>query len=237
MQHRKRLILDAMQIPVWVKQGSTLRSVDANLPSSQIATAEPTPVGNNTELLDWESLQEKVAGCTLCGLCKSRRQAVFGVGPTTARWMVVGEAPGAEEDARGEPFVGQAGRLLDNMLASIGLSRERDVFIANILKCRPPGNRDPQESEVASCTPYLHRQIELVAPHLILLLGRFAAQTLLGTHSSIANLRGTTHHVTVGQAVYPAIVSYHPAYLLRNLPDKAKSWDDLLLARKVFNDR
>jgi DNA polymerase len=151
--------------------------------------------------------------------------------------MLVGEAPGAEEDARGEPFVGQAGRLLDNMLSAVGLARTgsdaRAVYIANVLKCRPPGNRNPAPDEVAQCDPFLKRQIELVNPRLVLVMGRFAAQSLLGTEASIASLRGTVHHIEVADRRVPVVVTYHPAYLLRNLADKAKSWADLCFARDV----
>jgi uracil-DNA glycosylase len=148
--------------------------------------------------------------------------------------MIVGEAPGAEEDARGEPFVGQAGRLLSNMLAAVGVAREQ-VYIANVLKCRPPGNRNPEPGEVAQCAPYLQRQIALLKPQLILILGRFAAQSLLATDASIASLRGRFHSVKSGETAVPAVVSYHPAYLLRNLPEKAKSWADLQLALSAVN--
>jgi DNA polymerase len=155
---------------------------------------------------------------------------VFGVGDENADWMLIGEAPGAEEDRLGDPFVGQAGRLLDNMLAAIDLERTKNVYIANVLKCRPPGNRNPQPEEVAKCSPHLLRQIELVQPKLILAMGRFAAQTLLGTDASIASLRGRVHRY----AGRPLIVTYHPAYLLRNLPDKAKAWADLVFARRTM---
>ncbi len=162
---------------------------------------------------------------------------MFGVGYRHAEWMLVGEAPGAEEDARGEPFVGQAGKLLDNMLASIGLTRAgetpQSVFIANVLKCRPPGNRNPEPAEVAQCEPFLRRQVELIAPRLVLVMGRFAAQALLGTDASIASLRGQVHHIEVAGRRVPVVVTYHPAYLLRNLGDKAKSWADLCFAREV----
>jgi uracil-DNA glycosylase family 4 len=178
----------------------------------------------------WATLQAEVAACRRCGLCESRRNTVFGTGPATARWMLIGEAPGAEEDARGEPFVGAAGQLLTQMLAAAGLARETDVFITNILKCRPPGNRNPEPEEVAKCTPYLLRQIERVKPRLILAMGRFAAQTLLDTDASIASLRGKVHRY----AGVPLIVTYHPAYLLRTLPDKAKAWADLVFARKTM---
>lgn len=181
--------------------------------------------------LDWAALKSTVAGCTACPLCKTRTHTVFGVGDEQAEWMMVGEAPGAEEDARGEPFVGQAGRLLDNMLAAVGLKRDANVYIANVLKCRPPGNRNPAPSEVGQCSPHLTRQIALIQPKLILAMGRFAAQTLLGTDASIASLRGRLFRY---QGV-PLIVSYHPAYLLRTLPDKAKAWEDLCFARTTMN--
>ena len=156
----------------------------------------------------------------------TRKQAVFGVGDENADWLFVGEGPGAEEDARGEPFVGQAGRLLDNMLASIGLKRGQDVYIANILKCRPPGNRVPEPQEAAQCEPFLLRQIELIRPRLIVALGKTAASNLLRTEASLGSLRGRLHDFRGT----PVLVTYHPAYLLRNLPDKAKSWEDLCLA-------
>jgi DNA polymerase len=178
----------------------------------------------------WIELKQTVAACTQCGLHQSRTQTVFGVGDENADWMLIGEAPGAEEDRLGDPFVGQAGRLLDSMLAAIDLARGRNVYIANVLKCRPPGNRNPQPEEVARCTPYLLRQIEMVKPRLILAMGRFAAQTLLATEASIAGLRGKVHRYA-GVAL---IVTYHPAYLLRTLPDKAKAWQDLVFARRTM---
>ena len=180
--------------------------------------------------LDFPALKQAVAACGACALCKTRRNTVFGVGDERAEWMLVGEAPGAEEDARGEPFVGQAGRLLDRMLAAVGLARDRNVYIANVLKCRPPGNRNPEPSEVGRCSPHLLRQIGLIRPKLIVAMGRFAAQTLLGTDASIASLRGRLFEY---QGV-PLVVSYHPAYLLRNLPDKAKAWEDLCFARTAM---
>jgi DNA polymerase len=180
--------------------------------------------------MDWPALKGAVASCTACSLCKTRTHTVFGVGDEGAEWLLVGEAPGSEEDARGEPFVGQAGRLLDSMLAAIGLHRDKYVYIANVLKCRPPGNRNPEPFEVAQCSPHLVRQIELIQPKLIVALGRFAAQTLLNTTASIASLRGKLFRY---QGV-PLIVSYHPAYLLRNLPDKAKAWEDLCFARATM---
>ena len=178
----------------------------------------------------WIPLKSAVSACVQCGLHKTRTQTVFGVGDENADWMLIGEAPGAEEDRLGDPFVGQAGKLLDNMLAAIGLSRRSNVYIANVLKCRPPGNRNPEPEEVARCSPYLLRQIELVKPKLILAMGRFAAQTLLNTDASISSLRGKVHRY----AGVPLIVTYHPAYLLRTLPDKAKAWQDLVFAKKTM---
>ena len=182
---------------------------------------------------DWQELKVRVRDCTDCKLRAGCTQTVFGVGDEQADWLLVGEAPGAEEDRLGEPFVGQAGRLLDNMLAAVSLSRGENVYIANVLKCRPPGNRNPEPDEVAKCSPHLRRQIELVQPRLILAMGRFAAQTLLGTDATIASLRGKVHRYME----VPLIVTYHPAYLLRNLPDKAKAWADLLFAKKTIAAR
>ena len=178
----------------------------------------------------WIELKQAVPACTKCGLHKGRTQTVLGVGDEDADWLLVGEAPGAEEDRLGEPFVGQAGRLLDNMLAAIDLKRGANVYIANVLKCRPPGNRNPEPEEVAKCTPHLLRQIELIKPKLIVAMGRFAAQTLLNTDATIASLRGRLHSF----AGVPLIVTYHPAYLLRNLPDKSKAWADLVFAKKTM---
>jgi DNA polymerase len=180
--------------------------------------------------MDWPQLKAKVAGCTDCKLRAGCTQTVFGVGDEQADWLLVGEAPGAEEDRIGEPFVGQAGRLLDHMLLSIGLSRGKNVYIANGIKCRPPGNRNPEAEEIATCSPYLLRQIALIKPKLILAMGRFAAQTLLNSDATIASLRGRVH----SYAGVPLIVTYHPAYLLRNLPDKAKAWADLVFARRTI---
>jgi DNA polymerase len=180
--------------------------------------------------MDWPELKATVAGCTACALRAGCTQTVFGVGDESADWLLVGEAPGAEEDRQGEPFVGQAGRLLDSMLAALGLSRDKNVYIANVLKCRPPGNRNPEPAEVAACAPHLTRQIELIRPKLILAMGRFAVQTLLNTDATIGSLRGSVHRY---QGV-PLVVTYHPAYLLRNLPDKAKAWADLVLAKKTI---
>ncbi|MDP3584153.1 MAG: uracil-DNA glycosylase [Thiobacillus sp.] len=192
-------------------------------PASQL-TADASPA------CDWEQLADAVANCTRCKLSTTRTQGVLGVGDRNADWLIVGEAPGADEDAQGEPFVGQAGKLLDAMLGAIGLARGNRVYITNVLKSRPPGNRNPEHDEIAACMPYLLAQIELIRPRLIVALGRFAAQTLLQTDEAIARLRGRVHQY---QGV-PLIVTYHPAYLLRNLPDKARAWEDLCLARRTY---
>lgn len=192
--------------------------------ASPAATA--TPPAGAMPLLSWEELRQAVTECRACGLCDSRTNTVFGVGDPQPDWLVVGEAPGEQEDLQGEPFVGQAGKLLDNMLRAIGLDRQRKVYIANVLKCRPPGNRNPDPAEVAQCEPFLRRQVELLRPKIILAMGRFAVQSLLGSAEPIGRLRGRVHRY---QGV-PLVVTYHPAYLLRNLPEKAKAWADLCLA-------
>jgi uracil-DNA glycosylase family 4 len=190
-------------------------------------TLEPRPAPTQ----DWTELRERVAGCVRCGLCESRTQTVFGVGSEQADWLVIGEAPGAEEDRRGEPFVGRAGQLLNSMLIAIGLARET-VFIANILKCRPPGNRDPKPEEVSQCLPYLTNQIALLKPKIILAVGRIAAQNLLATDAPLARLRGKLH--SFGEAGTPLVITYHPAYLLRTPADKRKAWEDLKFARATY---
>jgi uracil-DNA glycosylase family 4 len=195
-----------------------LSAEDASQPADRVARIARLP---------WRELIADIEACTACGLCRTRHKTVPGVGDTSAEYLFVGEAPGAEEDARGEPFVGQAGRLLDNMLAALGMDRERNVYIANVLKCRPPNNRTPEPLEVDACRPYLERQVSLIEPKLIVALGRSAASLLLGTDASIASLRGRVHRYRG----IPLVVTYHPAYLLRNLHDKAKAWEDLLLAR------
>lgn len=184
--------------------------------------------------MDWAALAQETADCQACGLCRQRQQAVLGVGDTAADWLFIGEGPGAEEDARGEPFVGQAGKLLDAMLRAIGLRRGDDVYIANAVKCRPPNNRTPEVDEIAACKPYLLRQIELLQPRLIVLLGRVAVQALLGESGTLAALRGQTFSHRTARGEIPMLVSYHPAYLLRNLPDKAKAWQDLCRARQLM---
>ncbi|MEY2617547.1 MAG: putative polymerase bacteriophage-type,uracil-DNA glycosylase superfamily [Pseudomonadota bacterium] len=184
------------------------------------------PLAGPVADMDWDALAQAVASCQACGLCQSRRHTVFGVGDRQADWLVVGEAPGEMEDLQGEPFVGPAGQLLDNMLRAIGLGRHENVYIANVLKCRPPGNRNPEPAEVAQCEPFLRRQVALLKPKIILAMGRFAVQSLLGSSEPIGKLRGQIHQY---EGV-PVVVTYHPAYLLRNLPDKAKAWADLCLA-------
>jgi DNA polymerase len=200
------------------------RKFIAEEPSPPTAPVAATPA--DFASLDWTSLKACVADCTACALHKGRNKTVFGVGDERANWLFVGEGPGADEDAQGEPFVGQAGKLLDNMLAAINLKRDANVYIANIVKCRPPGNRNPQPDEAAACSPYLKWQIELIRPKLIVALGKVAAVNLLGRDASISSLRGGVHDC----GGIPLIVTYHPAYLLRTLPDKAKAWEDLCFA-------
>jgi len=195
------------------------------------AAAVPGSAGVMREAgFDWEQLRARVAACTRCALSATRTQTVFGVGNPRAQWLIVGEAPGAEEDRQGEPFVGRAGQLLNSMLRAIGLARE-EVYIANVLKCRPPGNRDPGANESAECLPYLERQISLLNPRIMLAVGRIAAQNLLHTDAPLARLRRQVH--AFGAARVPLVVTYHPAYLLRTPTDKRKAWEDLKFAREV----
>lgn len=191
--------------------------------------AAPRPSRPADALADLEQLAAEVADCQGCGLCTTRRQTVFAAGNPLAELAIVGEAPGAEEDRSGQAFVGNAGKLLDSMLASLGLNRQEHAYICNVIKCRPPDNRDPAPEEVASCEPFLQRQLGLVRPRVILVLGRHAAQALLRTEASIASLRGRIHAYEVEGRQVPVVVTYHPAYLLRNLGDKAKAWADLCL--------
>ena len=206
---------------------SAPRAVAPAPPQAPAAGVLPRAAG--IETMGWEALADTVATCRACKLCAGRRNTVFGVGDTQADWLIVGEAPGENEDLQGEPFVGQAGKLLDNMLKALGLDRHHNVYIANVLKCRPPGNRNPEPDEVAQCEPFLRRQVQLLQPKIILAMGRFAVQSLLGTSEPIGKLRGQRHEY---QGV-PVVVTYHPAYLLRNLPDKAKAWADLCLAQEL----
>ncbi|HEU4626327.1 MAG TPA: uracil-DNA glycosylase [Steroidobacteraceae bacterium] len=199
-------------------------------PTTTPAQTPPAALSPDIEA-QWEALKAEVLACRKCPLHSTRTQGVFGVGNRRADWLIIGEAPGAEEDRQGEPFVGRAGQLLNAMLRAIGLPRET-VFIANVLKSRPPGNRDPKPEEVAACMPYLSRQIALLQPKLMLAVGRIAAQTLLATDLSLSRLRGQVH--TFGELNTPLIVTYHPAYLLRTPADKRKAWEDLKFARSVF---
>jgi len=202
-------------------------------PVAEAPSDTAAPRAQRIAAFDWAQLEAAVSNCTSCKLCERRTNTVFGVGDRQAEWMLIGEAPGENEDKQGEPFVGQAGKLLDSMLRAVGLSREKGVFIANVLKCRPPGNRDPEPDEAAMCDPYLKRQIALVKPRIIVVLGRIAAQNLLQTQTPVSKLRGKVHEVEG----LPVVVTYHPAYLLRTLTDKARAWEDLCLARKVYAER
>ena len=216
----RRQYLAAMGIDLWERR--TARPAPEAAPAAPVPKAD-APAGG------WETLENEVRACAKCALAATRTQTVFGVGDRSARWMFVGEAPGADEDRQGEPFVGRAGQLLNSMIFAIGLKRE-EVYIANVIKCRPPGTRDPQPEEVEQCEPYLIRQIELIRPRLIVALGRHAAHSLLKTELPLAKLRGGRHsyHDT------PLIVTYHPAYLLRSPGEKRKVWEDLRLARSVL---
>jgi uracil-DNA glycosylase len=222
MDSRRVAYLKALDIDVWERRDLA--------PAAAVAAPVAADSGTQANWAGWAELERAVKSCTLCPLHKTRTQGVFGVGNRNAQWMVIGEAPGADEDRQGEPFVGRAGQLLNSMLKAIGLKREQ-VFIANILKSRPPNNRDPRPEEVQACIPYLFRQIELVNPQLILCVGRIAAQTLLETDTSIGKLRGQLHRIAGNR---PMVVTYHPAYLLRSPGEKRKSWADLLLALRTF---
>ena len=212
------------------RESGTMAGMRRALESAPSEPAGPAVTSGTLADMDWGALQQAVANCTACGLCKQRKQAVFGVGDRHADWLFVGEGPGADEDERGEPFVGPAGKLLDAMLAAIQLRRGENVYIANAVKCRPPGNRTPELDETATCFPFLQRQIALIRPKLIVALGRPAAQTLLGAEVKIGEVRGRL----LDYQGIPLIITYHPAYLLRNLPEKAKSWEDLCFARRTM---
>jgi len=254
---RRRACLEAIGIELWSRRskdepgGRAEDHVSAlhravrypnpnpNLPPLNVADADADAAARDTVLpaldpvssLGWDALRTMVADCHACALHQTRTQTVFGVGDPAADLMIIGEAPGADEDRQGEPFVGRAGQLLTAMLAAIGLRREQ-VYIANIIKCRPPGNRDPHSEEAASCQAYLHRQIELIGPRLILSVGRVSAHSLLGTEESVGRLRGRTHRFAPGDV--PLIVTYHPAYLLRRPQEKAKAWQDLQAAHRLL---
>jgi DNA polymerase len=220
--------LDALGIDVFVRRGAEAPAASPALP---LDGRERPP--KSCQPLEWSDLRSLVSSCVRCPLHLTRTQTVFGVGSQSAEWMIIGEAPGAEEDRRGEPFVGRAGKLLDEMLRAVGLSR-KDVFIANILKCRPPNNRDPAVSEAEACRSHLDRQIELVRPRLILAVGRIAAQQLLGSDETVGRLRGRVH--SLKKQEIPVVVTYHPAYLLRTPKQKREAWKDLCLARRLTGE-
>ncbi|MGQ0620245.1 MAG: uracil-DNA glycosylase [Panacagrimonas sp.] len=252
---KRRKYLRAMGVDIWVPRTAALSdepevmmpdvvkavavagtktTAAAVAPVSRIA--EPKPVAEPIAIpSDWTGLRAMVKDCTRCKLCSTRTKTVFGVGPESAPLMVIGEGPGADEDAQGEPFVGRAGKLLDEMLAAIGRSRRDNVFIANVVKCRPPGNRDPESDEVEACRPYLDQQIRLIKPKLIVGLGRIAAQRLLATDAPLSRLRGPLQHY--GPEKVPLFITYHPAYLLRSPREKAKSWDDLKKVWRYLRDQ
>ncbi len=231
---RRAQYLEAIGIDVWVPRGVSADSVEPIVAAEPMPAAAPDPQAAQRAdpAAQWAALLQEVRGCTRCALHATRTQGVLGVGPKRADWLVIGEAPGAEEDRRGEPFVGAAGQLLDAMLKAIGLDRTRNVYIANVLKSRPPNNRDPRPEEVEACLPYLVRQIALLRPKIMLAVGRIAAQNLLGTDASLGRLRGQVHHF--GEERTPLVVTYHPAYLLRTPSDKRKAWEDLKFARSVY---
>lgn len=222
--------LAALGIDDW-RQRRAMAVAHVRPATATAAIAAPSAApGPGANLGSWDAIATDVAACRKCGLCETRTRTVFGVGDRNATWLVVGEAPGAEEDKQGEPFVGRAGGLLNSMLRGIGLAREQ-VFIANVLKCRPPNNRDPAPAEVAQCLPYLERQIALLKPRIMLAVGRIAAQNLLATDTPIGQLRGHVH--AFGATGIPLVITYHPAYLLRSPTEKRKAWEDLKFARRV----
>jgi uracil-DNA glycosylase len=241
----RRDYLAALKLEAWLVRGPAAVPEPVAMPvavSGAVPGAAPVPATERVpaavpaanaareEGADWPVLRSRVAACTRCALSSTRTQTVFGVGSLQAQWLIVGEAPGAEEDRQGEPFVGRAGQLLNSMLRAIGLSRE-EVFIANVLKCRPPGNRDPTATEAAECLPYLEQQIALLKPKIMLAVGRIAAQNLLRTDVTLGRLRQQVHHFGISKV--PLIATYHPAYLLRTPTDKRKAWEDLKFAREV----
>lgn len=224
---RRAAVLREMGLaPLWKLRADPVEVAPPALPETEAAQVKPSAVAT----MGWDELHARIAACQACELCRARQQAVPGVGDLSPDWLFIGEGPGAEEDARGEPFVGQAGKLLDAMLAAIDLKRGNKVYIANTVKCRPPGNRTPTPAETAACWPYLERQIALLKPKLIVALGKPAAQTLLQTEVRVGEARGKLFD----HGGIPLIVTYHPAYLLRTLPDKAKAWEDLCFARATM---
>ncbi|HUS24619.1 MAG TPA: uracil-DNA glycosylase [Candidatus Binatia bacterium] len=225
---RRRAYLQTLEIPAWrLREGAA--PVFVSLAAAPAPAAEPATTADDA---GWEAVRKAVAACRGCRLCETRANTVFGVGPARAPLMVVGEGPGADEDTQGEPFVGRAGKLLDEMLRAIGRSRQTDTFIANVVKCRPPGNREPAEDEAEACRGFLEQQLRLVRPKLVVALGRIAAQRLLATDAPLTRLRGRMH--AWGPDATPLLVTYHPAYLLRSPGEKAKSWEDLKQIRKFL---
>lgn len=237
-------VVAAPDVPVRAEPAELVREAATKQPAVVAAQkrepAAPTaatklpalPMPDHLAKMGWDELRDTVLACKACGLCKERKQAVFGVGAKDAPWLFIGEGPGADEDEKGEPFVGQAGKLLDSMLQAAGLKRGREVYIANVVKCRPPNNRTPSLDEAAACSPYLDRQIELIKPKLIVALGKTALQRLTGAEESMAALRGKVYNYRG----VPVVTMYHPAYFLRNQPEKAKGWEDILFAKRVMAD-
>ncbi|HEY6095399.1 MAG TPA: uracil-DNA glycosylase [Gallionellaceae bacterium] len=254
MKHNEAILRELNLYPLWVRRTPAAQAAEAVAAEPMLRSAAPEvqappptavptpalvgekpggPAGPDYGALGWPELKERVRDCQICRLRGGCTQTVFGVGDEKARWLFVGEGPGADEDAQGEPFVGQAGKLLDNMLMAIRLKRGSDVYIANVVKCRPPGNRTPDADEVAACLPYLQRQIELIQPGIIVALGKTAANALLGEDVTLGSLRGKLHEYRG----IPLVVTYHPAYLLRTPADKAKAWQDLRLAVSTMQAR
>ncbi len=236
---REQMLAEMGITPIWrLRESGTPAPADeaavtpqpAEPPAPAVVASLAAPVAVNA--LEWPELVARVASCKACGLCEQRKQAVLGVGDLQPDWLFIGEGPGAEEDVKGEPFVGQAGKLLDNMLAALDLARGNKVYIGNAVKCRPPGNRTPEPAEMAACWPWLERQIELLRPKIIVLLGKAAVHAVLHDDKSLASMRGKRFEYRG----IPVVVTYHPAYLLRNLPDKAKAWEDLLFARRCLRE-
>ncbi len=248
---REQMLVEMGISPIWVLRDVPSAEIQELPQVAEQAVSVPPSVAEETPLpqplkthspaqgtidvatSDWPDLAKQVAECRTCSLCEQRKQAVLGVGDSNPDYLFIGEGPGADEDAKGEPFVGQAGKLLDNMLASLDIARGNRVYIANAVKCRPPGNRTPEAAEMAACWPYLERQIALLKPKIIVLLGKAAVHAVLHDDKSLASLRGKRFE----HAGIPVVVTYHPAYLLRNLPDKAKAWEDLLFARRVLGEQ
>lgn len=231
MPMNKAILFETMGLgPVWELKTLKNKTDQSNDESRAQSAGHVLPA-------DLNELDQIVRTCTLCNLCKTRKNTAFADGVPGSKLMVVGEAPGAEEDIQGLPFVGRAGQLLDRMLFAAGKSRRENVYIANVLKCRPPENRNPQDDEIRQCAPYLLQQIQMSKPQALLLVGKFAIQTLLNSSQSVAQLRGQVHTVQAGDLAIPAVVTYHPAYLLRRPEEKSKAWDDLLLLQSIMGQQ